>query len=570
LHRFVLIETSPERRRRLTHRAVPLIGGLAALSLVAGLLIGSAADSASERTAKQFGRAWERGDLTAMYSLLSGDARSRYNRAAFDRAYRDAAASATIERLEVGSLKGQDGDRLRLPVTLRTRIFGRVRGDLLLPVPDGKIDWAPYLSFPAVKQGEVLHRRSIPPLRAALLSRQGKVLASGPADARRSPLAAATQVTGRLEPQKEAAAREAVYARGFARDWPVGQNGLERAFERELAGRPGGELLAGTRALARAAPHRARAVRTTIDAKLQEAAALALGGRFGGIAALDARTGEVRALAGIAFSAPQPPGSTFKIVTTTAALEAKVVKPATAFPVQTKAVIDGVDLENANGEACGGTFRDSFANSCNSVFAPLGVKVGAKRLVSAAERYGFNARAAVPGEVPSSIPHADDITSPLDVGSTAIGQGRVLATPLRLASIAQTVSAGGVRMEPSIRKSRGPSMPIRVTSRRVASTLTDLMLGVVGYGTGTAAAIPGVKVAGKTGTAELEDTRGPNAKDEGLGASTDPANTDAWFAGFAPADRPRIAAAAMFVKAGAGGATAAPAVRAVLAAALGK
>jgi cell division protein FtsI/penicillin-binding protein 2 len=440
----------------------------------------------------------------------------------------------------------------------------------VLPAPDGHVDWAPHLSFPAVREGETLRRRSIPPLRAALLSRQGKVLASGPANARRSPLAAATQVTGRLEPQKESAQQDAVYSRGFPRDWPVGQNGLERAFERELAGRPGGELLAGNRVLARAAPHRGRAVRTTIDAKLQEAAALALADRFGGIAALDARTGEVRAVAGIAFSAPQPPGSTFKMVTTTAALEAKAVKPGTAFPVQTKAVIDGVDLENANGESCGGTFRDSFANSCNSVFAPLGVKVGAKGLVSAAERYGFNAPPTVPGEVASSIPKASDITSPLDVGSTAIGQGRVLATPLELASIAQTVAAHGLRRAPTIRMSSRPAKAERVTSYKVASTLTDLMLGVVAYGTGTGAAIPGVKVAGKTGTAELEDTRGPNAKDQGLGASTDPENTDAWFAGFAPADRPRIAAAAMFVKAGAGGATAAPAVRAVLAAALGK
>jgi cell division protein FtsI/penicillin-binding protein 2 len=109
-----------------------------------------------------------------------------------------------------------------------------------------------------------------------------------------------------------------------------------------------------------------------------------------------------------------------------------------------------------------------------------------------------------------------------------------------------------------------PHRPVRVTSRKVASTLTDLMVAVVGGGTGTAAAIPGVKVAGKTGTAELKNTRGP------LGSASDPENTDAWFTAFAPADRPKIAVAAMFVKAGAGGATAAPAVRQVLGAALGK
>ena len=93
---------------------------------------------------------------------------------------------------------------------------------------------------------------------------------------------------------------------------------------------------------------------------------VALAGRLGGVAALDPRNGEIRALAGIAFSAPQPPGSTFKIVTTAAALEQGLVKPSTDFPVESHAIIDGVELENANGEFCGGTFRDSFAHSCNS------------------------------------------------------------------------------------------------------------------------------------------------------------------------------------------------------------
>jgi peptidoglycan glycosyltransferase len=101
----------------------------------------------------------------------------------------------------------------------------------------------------------------------------------------------------------------------------------------------------------------------------------------------------------------------------------------------------------------------------------------------------------------------------------------------------------------------------------------DLMVDVVGYGTGTAAAIPGVKVAGKTGTAELEDTRGPKAQQQqkqGVEGDTPASNTDAWFAAFAPAERPRIAVGVMFVRAGAGGATAAPAARVVLATALGK
>jgi peptidoglycan glycosyltransferase len=104
-----------------------------------------------------------------------------------------------------------------------------------------------------------------------------------------------------------------------------------------------------------------------------------------------------------------------------------------------------------------------------------------------------------------------------------------------------------------------------VTSREVAATLERLMVAAVADGTGTAAAIPGVKVAGKTGTAELEDTRGP----DGETRAGDPSNTDAWFTAYAPAEQPRIVVAALFVRNGAGGTTAAPAVRTVLARALG-
>jgi Penicillin binding protein transpeptidase domain/NTF2-like N-terminal transpeptidase domain len=556
---------SRERRRRLTHRALPALGGLALLAATAGVFIGSQARSGAERTAGDFTEAWQRGDYQAMYGLLDDASRRAYSLRQFRRAYERTAATATAVSIEARDPDGERNGAVVVPMEVNTRVFGRLRGDLLLPVSEKRVTWGPLLAFPGLRRGEGLLRRTEPPERATLLSRDGKVLAEGPVDARGSPLEAiAGSIAGTLASEETAEERRGLYARGFPRDWPVGQNGLELAFEDRLRGRPGGELLAGDRILARARPRQARPVRTTIDTRLQEAAVTALAGRFGGVAALDARNGEIRALAGIAFSAPQPPGSTFKIVTTAAALEAGLVKPSTEFPVETAATIDGVELENANRESCGGSFRNSFAHSCNSVFAPLGVEVGADALVAEAESFGWNAEPSVPGELPSTIPPASDIKTPLEVASTAIGQFRTLATPLVMASAAQTIASRGVRHVPTLTAGERRS-GMRVTSRKTARTIRSLMVDVVQYGTGTAAALPGVRVAGKTGTAELEDTRDPET---GETAPSDPSNTDAWFTAYAPAARPSIAVAVMLVRAGAGGATAAPAARIVLDAAL--
>jgi cell division protein FtsI/penicillin-binding protein 2 len=309
-------------------------------------------------------------------------------------------------------------------------------------------------------------------------------------------------------------------------------------------------------------------VRSTIDLKVQAAAEQALAGRFGGIAALDPKTGRIRALAGIAFSAPQPPGSTFKIVTATAALEAHLVKPSTPFPVQTQALVDGVPLQNANGESCGGTFANSFAQSCNSVFAPLGVKIGGKRLLATAQRFGFNETPSIPGAATSTMP-PDSLSSPLDVGSSAIGQNKVQSTPLHMALVASTIADGGVRPVPTLLEDAPPVAGHHVTSKRVAAIVEKLMIGVVEHGTGTSAALSGVKVAGKTGTAELKSTVGPTTQTPSQSPQDQGPQTDAWFACYAPVRNTKIAVGAMFVKAGAGGQVAAPAARVVLQAALG-
>ena len=550
------------RDHRLRRRAAPL-AALAAVAFAAGLLTGALGDSEAERTARDFARAWERGDHGGMWRLLTPDAQDAMPPAALAAAYRDATATATGTRVDAGDVS-EDGDGAELSVTVTTKVFGPIEGDLELPIEDGMIDWAPHLVFPGLAPGERLTRTTTPPPRAKVLARDGSTLIEGPASARTSPLGlAGAEIAGALAPPETEDERDTLYARGFDPTTPVGISGLERILEERVAGTPGGRLLAGARVLASAAPRPARPARTTIDVGIQQAAATALAGRFGGIAALDARTGEVRGLAGIAFSAPQPPGSTFKIVTATAALEKKLVKPDTQFPVETRAIIDGVELENANGESCGGSFAASFAHSCNSVFAPLGVELGADDLVEAAERYGFNADPALPGAAPSTLPQPDDIASPLELGATAIGQGRVLATPLDLASMAQTVASGGVRRPPTVVRAGPRPRPVRVTSRRVAQTLERLMVGVVAYGTGTAASLAPVGVAGKTGTAELEDTT-----DEEDLEQTPGSDTDAWFTAYAPVKDPELAVAVLLVRNGAGGETAAPAARVVLQAAV--
>jgi hypothetical protein len=556
---------SAERRRRITRRLLPAVIAVAVVSLALGIVIG-AGQSQSERTTRDFAAAWQRANYRAMYALLTPAARKRVSPGDFATFYRNASATATLARLEPGRAK-DEGDRVRLPVRMVTRVFGTIDGNVDIPVDDAGVDWRPELVFPGLRPGEQLSRRTTAPRRAKILATGGATIVSGPADARVPGPGAASAIAGSMGQAKTAVERAALYSRGFAPDHPVGASGLERALENQVAGRPGGTLMAGKRQVASTTPVEAKPVRSTIDLTLEASAEQALAGRFGGIAAIEPRTGKIRALAGIAFSAPQPPGSVFKIITATAALERKLVKPDTPFPVETKAVIDGVDLENANGESCGGSFAASFAHSCNSVFAPLGVKLGAERLVDVAQRFGFNEQPKITGAAVSSIPPAAEIDSPLAVGSTAIGQGKVLTTPLEMAVVASTIANGGVRREPTLVEDAPVTVPPRrVTSRRVAATVERLMVGVVSFGTGTAAALPGVKVAGKTGTAELKSTAGPTADNPPPGeTSTDPgADTDAWFAAYAPTKRPKIAVGVLFVKAGAGGATAAPAARVVL------
>lgn len=578
-----------ERRRRLLTRALPF-ALIALVAFVVGAVAGTPSSSPEKDAAKRFAEAWENGEYAAMYKELNRGSQRKIGINDFVIAYREAAQIATTRSLEAGSPhevssvqvpeeSSSAGTRttMSVPIAVSTVSFGPIEAQLELPFAEDGVAWEKRLTFPGLHEGEHLESQIELAPRAPILAADGTPLAEGPTEARAHPIgSAAIDVTGEVgtpeEDEMEKLARQ-----GFPPETPVGITGLEQAFNARLAGKPGGSLLAvseggSTRTIAKAEPKAGASVKTTIDVGLQEAAVAALAGRVGGIAVLDARNGDVRALAGQAFSAPQPPGSTFKMITTAAALTKGIVSLDDEFEVTNGANVGGRFIENANGEYCGGTLRQAFAESCNADFAPLGPEIGNDELVGTAERFGFNSPPTLyaprivaqvePAE--STIPK--EIGEDVDLGVSAIGQGEVLATPLEMASVAQTIGNGGVREPNSIvanEKLRPDAKPVRVMSKKVADELTELMIGVVTEGTGTAGSIPEAQVAGKTGTAEL----GPKPGEE---ESAHPEQRkDAWFAAFAPAEKAKLAVGVLLVEAeAAGGEVAAPAAAEVLSAGL--
>jgi penicillin-binding protein A len=527
-------------RRRRGRNGVPWRAALAVLVLVAAA--GGAAWFVLNRnhkadmrrdTAQSFARAWARGDERAMWTTLDVRSQQAYPLARFRRLYRSADDAATATSVRVGALAGPRDGAFVVPVAVVTHDFGTLRGTVRLPVHDeddgARVAWAPHLRLPGLRAGEQVRRRVLArPQRAAVLGADGRRLDANPATA---------AIAGRA---------------------PSGDDkgtGLERLFDDRLAGQAGAQLRFGSRVVASVKRHRGRSVHATIRPGLQRAAAAALSGKLGGVAVVRPRDGSVLALAGLAVSAPQPPGSTFKIITVSGALQAGIAKPSSSYPVRTSAVLSGVTLRNASNEPCGGSLTQAFIDSCNSVFAPLGAKLGATKLVRIAEAFGFNERPRVPDAKPSTIPQPRQLKDSLAVGASAIGQDRDLATPLQMAVAGATIAERGRRARPRIVRS-DRVLRRRVVSARVAAQVREMMLGVVRSGTGTAAAIPGVQVAGKTGTAELR----PN--------STNPKDADAWFVAFAPASNPQVAVGVMLVGAGFGGKAAAPIARKVLQAAL--
>jgi peptidoglycan glycosyltransferase len=354
-------------------------------------------------------------------------------------------------------------------------------------------------------------------------------------------------------------------------------------------------------------------VALTIDPKVQQVAydAMASKGYSGSVVAIRPQTGEILALVSTpsfdpnplashdgtaqkaawnaldpnspdsplidkAVSSTYPPGSTFKLVNTAAALEANAItpdSPVTAAPRIT--LPDSVTtLENYDGEACGSgptvPFSVAFAKSCNAPFAQLADQIGADKLRAQAAAFGMeNANLTVPMPVAESS--VGELGDGAALAQSGIGQRDVRMTPLQNAMITSTIANGGVPMQPhlvsqiqgqdlSVVDTTEPDRGSRAISSSTAATLTQLMIGSENGGT-SGGKIPGVQLASKTGTAEW----GPTPK-------TSPPHT--WYDVFGPVPDPQVAVSVIVEKGGnrgddaTGSSVAGPVGRAVVAAAL--
>jgi peptidoglycan glycosyltransferase len=376
-----------------------------------------------------------------------------------------------------------------------------------------------------------------------------------------------------------------------------GRAGLEKQYNSELAGEKGefGSLLDQVLSTVPVGND----LRTTINPRAQRAAIAGLAGRKGAVVALDPRTGAIKAMVsepgydpsqlpdGNLFSklnteasAPllnratqsgYPPGSTFKVVTAIAAIDSGRYTPNSMVSGRNGKVISGVPLNNFAGEQFGDIpLTTALTHSVNTVWADVGEKLGGSVMKRYMDRLGFDHQ--VPVDLPSDerAPSGEFVhgrfvpptNGNVDVGRMAIGQDKLRVTPLQMAMVAASVANGGVLMTPHlgdqvidadgrIVKRVGPDRFSRVMSAGAAQQVNAMMQQVVREGTGTAAALSGIDVAGKTGTAEKNIAARINQP---------------WFIGFAPANDPKVAVAVTVETAigGTGGGIAAPIAKSVM------
>jgi peptidoglycan glycosyltransferase len=352
-----------------------------------------------------------------------------------------------------------------------------------------------------------------------------------------------------------------------------GADGAERAFNDDLAG---GALPKGDDAL-RQLVHQKRHphdITLTINAKVQEAAAGALGDRKGAVVALDPTTGAILALVSSPSFDPNPlaahsqdavraawdglqndpakpylprayreayfPGSTMKVVTSSAAFDHKPELTSKVYPSLRELPLPHSThvLHNFGGERCGGAIADLLRISCNTGFAQMGLDIGGDDLSAEAQAFGFDNKPPLdlPAAAVSRFPKSF-VRDEASVALSAIGQKDVVATPLQMALVAAAIANGGIIMTPHVLdhvtddkggvvRTYKPSEWRTATSGATAAVVKQMMIDVARRGTATRAQIAGLTVAAKTGTAQT-------------GRNT----AHAWLIAFAPAEAPKIAVA---------------------------
>ena len=449
----------------------PARGDARSSRLSPGVVIGAAPRARpSARRPPPSPTAWERGDY-------AGDVRPAERRR--QAAHEPRAARAHLQaggghaHAREGPRRPASSDDTTVPVDARhAHLRHAAAATSSLPTgeredADPGVDWRAELVYPGLRRGEKLGARRRCPPRATIQARDGTRDRQGPGPPVRPRTARLRDRRARSAPRRRSAPPSSPRAasRPARRS---GLTGLEREFDERLTGTPGGVLLRRRRACSPTqAPSPGSAVRTTIDPKIQRAAVEALAGRYGGIAVVAARaTARCWRSPGIAQSAPQPPGSTFKIVTLAGVLDEQDRQAHATYPVQTAATIEGVEIQNANGESCGGSLRDLLRALLQQRLRAAGRQAGRGE----ARRDGAEVRLqrgpGLTGAARSTIPAAGEIGDDLAVGSSAIGQGKVLATPLQMALVAATIGADGVRPTPDAAQGRRHRARARHARRR--------------------------------------------------------------------------------------------------------
>jgi cell division protein FtsI/penicillin-binding protein 2 len=402
-------------------------------------------------------------------------------------------------------------------------------GEFDLARVDG--DWKVRMTTPSlhpgVAEGQRLTRTRQQGLRAAIVAQGGQPLAiGGPGEQARLDGLAGPLLGGLRELSAQEAAQLGLeYAAGDL----AGADGVEAGFEAELGGPPSGsvQVVDGNETVVDVLTEfegtRPDPLYLTLDYATQRAAEVAVATQSlpTALVAVDSRTGAIRAVANNptgfdrALLGQYAPGSTMKIVTASAVLAAgRQAGDIVPCPYEIQRG-DSATFNNAFGEEYGDIpLIEAFAKSCNTSFVDQGFQLGAARLLEAAENFGFNQVYDLGVPVSSSsfpLPESDT-----EVGAASIGQGRVAVTPLHMATVAAAADEGTWR--PPYLVGEPPAEGSHPLPEASAAELPEFLREVVRNGTGTAAAILGRDVGGKTGTAEFGDE--------------DPPETHAWFAGF--------------------------------------